>query len=195
LTSLCAVAAPSLIDGDRVLLRRAGSALELWWYRAGSWTLRCSGTDTTYSQGRLGVLIHGNGGKWNSIGGSEEPSGVPPPEQTFGTGEDGVGIHGKGGSGLFADPVNSRTGAFQTSVSDLDLPATGVPFAWSRSYTSADSTVGRLGPGWSDSYSASLAVHETETCSCTARTGSGSSTRSRGQASTAPPERSRRFKA
>ena len=67
-------------------------------------------------------------------------------------------MHGNCGCGLFADPVSSRTGAFTTSVADLDLPGTGVSFAWSRSYTSADATVGRLGPGWTDSYSASLAV-------------------------------------
>ena len=67
-------------------------------------------------------------------------------------------MHGNCGCGLFADPVSSRTGAFTTSVADLDLPGTGVPFAWSRSYTSADATVGRLGPGWTDSYSASLAI-------------------------------------
>ena len=85
-------------------------------------------------------------------------SGGPPPGQTFGSGEDGTGVHGNCGCGLFADPVSSRTGAFTTSVADLDLPGTGVPFGWSRSYTSADATVGRLGPGWTDSYSASLAI-------------------------------------
>ena len=85
-------------------------------------------------------------------------SGGPPPGQTFGSGEDGTGMHGNCGCGLFADPVSSRTGAFTTSVDDLDLPGTGVSFAWSRSYTSADQTVGRLGPGWTDSYSASLAL-------------------------------------
>lgn len=54
--------------------------------------------------------------------------------------------------------MNSLTGTFTTRVDDLDLPGTGVPFSWARTYTSADPTVGRLGRGWTDSYSASLAV-------------------------------------
>ncbi|MGH3109712.1 MAG: DUF6531 domain-containing protein, partial [Gaiellaceae bacterium] len=85
-------------------------------------------------------------------------SGGPPLEQTFGAGGSGTGMHGHCACGLFADPVSSRTGAFTTAVDDVDLPGTGVSFAWSRSYTSADTTVGRLGPGWTDSYSASLTI-------------------------------------
>ena len=85
------------------------------------------------------------------------PSG-PPSTQTYGTGGGGRGMHGWCACRLFADPVSSRTGAFTTAAADLDVPGTGVAFEWSRSYTSADSTVGRLGPGWTDSYSASLAV-------------------------------------
>jgi YD repeat-containing protein len=33
-----------------------------------------------------------------------------------------------------------------------------VPFSLTRTYTSIDTTVGRLGPGWADSFSASLAI-------------------------------------
>jgi RHS repeat-associated protein len=89
---------------------------------------------------------------------NDQASTGPPPGQTFGGGGGGLRMHARCACGLFADPVSSRTGAFTTSVDDLDLPGTGVSFAWSRSYTSADSTVGRLGPGWTDSYSASLVV-------------------------------------
>jgi RHS repeat-associated protein len=85
------------------------------------------------------------------------PSG-PPTTQTYGAGAGGRGVHGWCGCALFADPVSSRTGAFTTSVDDLATPGTGVAFGWSRSYTSADPTVGRLGPGWTDSYSASLEI-------------------------------------
>ena len=62
------------------------------------------------------------------------------------------------GSGCAAEPVNTLTGAYTTHVADLQLPGIGVPLRWGRSYTSADATVGRLGPGWTDSYAASLAV-------------------------------------
>jgi YD repeat-containing protein len=86
------------------------------------------------------------------------PPAGPPTAQTFGAGAAGRGIHAWCACGFFADPVSSRTGAFTTSFSDLETPGTGVPFAWHRSYTSADPTVGRLGLGWTESYSASLAV-------------------------------------
>jgi RHS repeat-associated protein len=79
-------------------------------------------------------------------------------EQTYGAGEDGRGSIAACACDHFADPVNSRTGAFTTTVDDLDLPGTGVSFAWGRSYTSEDTSSGRLGPGWRDSYSATLTV-------------------------------------
>jgi RHS repeat-associated protein len=80
-----------------------------------------------------------------------------PPEQTYGT-CGGSGAHALAPSVCTADPVNSLTGAFTSSESDLSLPAPGLPFEFERSYTSADSTSGRLGQGWTDSYSASLAI-------------------------------------
>jgi hypothetical protein len=43
------------------------------------------------------------------------------------------------------DPVNSLTGAFITSETDLVLASKGLEFAFTRSYTSADPTSGRLG--------------------------------------------------
>jgi hypothetical protein len=54
--------------------------------------------------------------------------------------------------------VNTLTGAFVHQVEDLETPGTGVPFAWTRSYTSADATVGPLGSGWTHTYAASLQV-------------------------------------
>lgn len=80
-----------------------------------------------------------------------------PPELSYGT-CDGTGVHAITPSGCLSDPVNTLTGAFTESAEDLALPGRGVSFAWARSYTSADSTVGRLGPGWTDSYAVSLAV-------------------------------------
>jgi YD repeat-containing protein len=83
------------------------------------------------------------------------PGAWQTPEQTFGT-LNGSGTHGKTPSKAVSDPVNTLTGAFTHQVLDLDLPATGVSFALVRSYTSADSSVGRFGRGWWDSYAVSL---------------------------------------
>ena len=77
--------------------------------------------------------------------------------QTYGT-CGGSGAHALSVSECLADPVNSLTGAFTDSVTDLTLAAQGVPFAFTRGYTSADPTVGRLGPGWTDNYAVSLAI-------------------------------------
>ncbi len=80
-----------------------------------------------------------------------------PPTQTYGTCS-GLGVHALAPSNCLADPVNSLTGAYTTSVTDLTLPGPGVAFAFTRSYTSADTSLGRLGPGWTDAYGAFLTV-------------------------------------
>jgi YD repeat-containing protein len=82
-----------------------------------------------------------------------------PAQQTWGTCT-GRGTNALAPSACTADPVNSLTGAFTTSQTDLTEAATGVSFAFTRSYTSADTTAGRLGPGWTDSYATSLAVQQ-----------------------------------
>lgn len=77
-----------------------------------------------------------------------------PPWQTYGGCAAGaVAVNGAPCQG---DPVNSLTGAYTTSVSDLALPGLGLPLQFSRSYTSADPTVGTLGRGWTHSYEWSL---------------------------------------
>lgn len=57
-----------------------------------------------------------------------------------------------------ADPVNTATGNYVTTVTDASLPGIGLPFEFTRTYNSADSTSGDLGPGWTHSYADSLAV-------------------------------------
>jgi RHS repeat-associated protein len=79
------------------------------------------------------------------------------PQQTYGT-CGGRGVQALSASACTADPVNSLTGAFTTSATDLSEASLGVAFAFTRSYTSADGTAGRLGAGWTDNYAASLAV-------------------------------------
>jgi RHS repeat-associated protein len=145
------------------LLRRAGNVVEAWTSANGvTWTMRLSHNDGMHTTGtyRASIQSINTGSAFVDdfgTGAGGIPVG-PPPTQTYGTGSGGRGMHGWCACASFADPVNSRTGAFTTSVDDVALPGTGVAFAWSRSYTSADTTVGRMGPGWTDSYSASLAV-------------------------------------
>lgn len=57
----------------------------------------------------------------------------------------------------FQGDVNTLTGAYATSVTDIASPGVGVPLKFERCYSSAFSTVdGRLGYGWRDSFGASL---------------------------------------
>ncbi len=90
------------------------------------------------------------------VGGAWSPAGVPDG-QTFGGPESGseYGYRPTGGQ---ADPVNSATGAFTTSALDATVAAGRGSLAASRSYTSADSAEGWLGPGWSFGYQLSLEV-------------------------------------
>jgi RHS repeat-associated protein len=58
------------------------------------------------------------------------------------------------------DPVNTYTGSWFTSVTDASYPGIGIPFAFVRSYNSADSTSGPLGKGWTFSYNVFLDVRQ-----------------------------------
>jgi RHS repeat-associated protein len=84
-------------------------------------------------------------------------TGMPLLSQSTGVLTD-RGTHAISGSRALADPVNTLTGAFINTATDLTLAAQGVSFAYTRTYTSSDATVGRLGPGWTDNYAVSLAV-------------------------------------
>lgn len=60
-----------------------------------------------------------------------------------------------------ADPVNTATGSYTQSVTDLALAmpqglGAGEPFAWRRTYNSQDEMVGPLGRGWTFSYGVTL---------------------------------------
>lgn len=56
------------------------------------------------------------------------------------------------------DPVNTASGVFSDTVTDMTLESPGYPLAITRSYSSANTTSGPLGPGWSVPWQASLAV-------------------------------------
>ena len=76
----------------------------------------------------------------------------PPPPlaavQTYGAGSS---IDAVNASGYFAEPVNTATGAYSTTEVDGKLAGLGIPFSFTRSYSSDDSTNGPFGTGWTDS--------------------------------------------
>jgi RHS repeat-associated protein len=56
------------------------------------------------------------------------------------------------------DPVDTVSGAFAESATDVSLQSPGYPLTISRSYSSADTDSGPLGPGWSVPWEAGLSV-------------------------------------
>jgi RHS repeat-associated protein len=159
-TTVLGVAAVEIHAGDVLLARRVGTQLEAWVKHEDAWELKLTVTDTVLTGGMIGIGLNNSSqpnplGRWDDFGGGA--LGAPPLTQSTGT-CDGDGTHAQAGSACQSDPVNSLTGAFTTEVRDLQLPGIGVPFSWRRTYTSSDTTSGRLGPGWTDSYAASLAI-------------------------------------
>jgi RHS repeat-associated protein len=76
-----------------------------------------------------------------------------------------------------ADPVNTATGSLTEVVADLQLAGPGVPFAWTRSYNSADAAVGSIGRGWTHPFDATITVVNPTTGELEYRSGSGQRTR------------------
>ncbi len=62
-------------------------------------------------------------------------------------------------AGTFAEPVNTATGNYFTTITDLAVPGRGLAFIFSRSYNSADSYNGPLGIGWTHSFNIVLTVN------------------------------------
>ena len=57
-----------------------------------------------------------------------------------------------------SDPVSLGSGSFGRRKTDLHLGGIGIPFSFTRTYNALDLNSGALGPGWSHSLSASLAI-------------------------------------
>jgi YD repeat-containing protein len=57
-----------------------------------------------------------------------------------------------------ADPVGTGTGAYTDSMTDAALKSPGYPLQICRTYSSADTASGPLGPGWSVPWDASLSI-------------------------------------
>lgn len=70
----------------------------------------------------------------------------------------GRAMHEVDGTVCQGGSVNSRTGEFVATVADLARKGRGLSFAFTRAYRSGRTTGGPLGPGWTHSYNASLAV-------------------------------------
>jgi RHS repeat-associated protein len=149
-------------------LQRLGNKVEGWVSSDGvTWTLLLSASDAMHTTGTYYASIHvASSGDGNSINTNIDDFGAaarsqlqpgPPASQSNGT-TGGRGTLARTGTHTLVDPVNTRTGSFINQVEDLATPGTGVAFNWMRTYTSGDATVGPLGPGWTDTYAASLTV-------------------------------------
>lgn len=79
----------------------------------------------------------------------------PPDEQTLG---DGSSTHDNDPTRRESDPVNTATGNYVHQTTDLSFPGRGIDFAFTRTYNSLDATATTLGPGWTHSFAARLAV-------------------------------------
>lgn len=70
-----------------------------------------------------------------------------------------IGYGTKTDSGYSKDPVNTATGNYTYSRSDLEIPCVGLNFIFDRNYNSQDAQDGPLGFGWNHSYNSNLAVN------------------------------------
>lgn len=109
------------------------------------------------STGSYSVVLDPNGGQTGSVTLTGTADAFQAAVQTYGV-CGSSGVNARVASVCTADPVNSLTGAFTSSDTDLTLASRGLSFAYTRSYTSADPTSGRLGGGWTDNYAVSLTI-------------------------------------
>lgn len=75
-----------------------------------------------------------------------------------------------------AEPVNTASGSLTETATDLRLAGPGIPFDWTRSYNSGDSTVGALGPGWAAPFDSKVTVLNQSTGELDYHAGSGQHT-------------------
>ena len=59
------------------------------------------------------------------------------------------------------EPVNTATGNYYNSPTDLAVPGKGLNFVFARSYNSQDSYSGPMGAGWTHSYNIYLTTDQT----------------------------------
>ena len=127
----------------------------------GSYTPGCGTTVTALSAGSVASPFESAsgptppGGTWETTSTSTSAGAYiycpPPPapeSDTYGT---GGSIDVSNPSGYYAEPVDTATGAYSTTETDATLQSAGIPFTFTRSYTSSNTYSGPLGPGWTDS--------------------------------------------
>ena len=142
-----------------MMFRAVGSSLEGWGSNDGiNWSPVISATDTQWQAGGyLGMGIVNTEPTIDDFSGGTVAS-APPPELGFGVPDGRCGSVGCAPTATMVEPVNTFSGAYLHNETDLSLASAGVPFELIRSYTSADTASGRFGPGWTDTYQASVAI-------------------------------------
>ena len=129
---------------------------------SGSYTPGCGASVTALKAASVS-------GSWSSVYGGNFPSGATwqatttsttagafvscpvvdvPAADTYGAGSSDDSVNP---SGYQAEPVNTATGAYNTTQTDATLVGLGVRFGFTRSYTSSNAYSGPLGTGWTDS--------------------------------------------
>lgn len=70
-------------------------------------------------------------------------------------------------------PVATTSGCLSEMATDLQLSGPGIPFKWTRSYNSGDTSSGPLGPGWTIPFAATINVANQSTGELDYHVGSG----------------------
>jgi YD repeat-containing protein len=104
---------------------------------------------------------------------------IGTPRNSLATGG-GLTVEANGGAfetarstqATLADPVNTATGAFVHPRTDIERPATGIPFVFSAVYDSTNRLTGSMGVGWNHGFEERLTV-EAVTGSVTLSAGTG----------------------
>ena len=87
-----------------------------------------------------------------SFGTSPPPTSPPPATTSLGTSSSVNQVF------MSSEPVNTATGDYFKSVTDLSVPGRGLDFTFTRAYNSQDSYAGPFGANWTHSYNISLTV-------------------------------------
>jgi RHS repeat-associated protein len=101
---------------------------------------------------------------------AQDQNAVQPTPRVFGVSHSGGVL--KNPPLLVADPVNSATGAFDHSLTDMSLPGRGEELSFGRNYDSRQPASSSLGKGWWHPYFQSVAVNADGVLSWTTGTGS-----------------------
>jgi len=157
---------------------------EFGWFTDVTASVRAAVKGAGHTGSTAGFAIDADAGDPDGAGAISSPglrliyTGYPVPRpltvgQTFGC--DCWAGHSSGNQAMAADPVNTATGALMEKFTDLSVTAPGQSIDLTRTYNSLDTSSGAFGPGWSFSYSSSLA--ENAPGELTFTDGSGTRTR------------------